>query len=287
MKRNSILLMALTLAVLALSPAQSQAYKLRVMSFNIRLLTKADAPYNLWQDRCDPLCAYVKSVKADVFGMQEVKKQQLDNVMSRVPGYSYVGVGRDDGHEGGEYSPVFYRTDKFNLIDKGWFWLSETPDQPSFGWNAACRRIASWAILEDKKKKTRFFVCNTHFDHISVTARKESAKLCKEKFQSIAKGLPTFFTADFNTNESEETYNLLCSYSYLYNDTWHVAKRKKGGPATFNGWGTCENVASHKIDFIFASPKVKVKRAVINDSRIDSVRFLTDHNALWVDCSWR
>ena len=287
MKKKSFLLMALTLAVLALSPSSMQAYKLRAMSVNIRLVKSADGPYNLWQDRCDPLCAYVKGVKADVFGMQEVTKKQLDDVLLHIKGYSYVGVGRDDGKEGGEYSPVFYRTDKFNLIDKGWFWLSETPDQPSFGWDAVCRRIASWVILEDKKKKERFFFCNTHFDHRGIIARKESAKLCKEKIQSLAKGLPMFFTADFNVNESKETYSLLCNYAFPYNDTWHIAKRKKGGPATFNGWGTSENVASHKIDFIFASPKVKVKRAVINDSRIDSVRFLTDHNALWVDCSWK
>ena len=187
MKKTSIsLLLTLALAFVC-GTAQAKTEKLRILTSNVRLLTKADGPLNLWQDRRDPLCAYIKQVAPDIFGMQEVTKPQLDDAQKRLPGYSYVGVGRDDGHEKGEYSPVWYRSDKFNLIDKGWFWLSETPDVPSFGWHAACRRIASWAVLEDKKTKARFFFCNTHFDHISVQARMESAKLCKDKSSSSSR----------------------------------------------------------------------------------------------------
>ena len=286
MKTKNLFLLAMAVLSLAVLPVKSQAYKLRILSFNIRLLTKADAPNNYWDGRRDPLCAYVKEVNPDVFGMQEVTKPQLNDVLDRLPGYSFVGVGRDDGKEGGEYSPVFYRSDKFNLVNKGWFWLSETPDVPSFGWKAACRRIASWAVLEDKKSKERFFYCNTHFDHISVLARMESAKLCKDKFKNIAGNLPAFFTADFNTNEEEETYNLLCNYQYPYNDTWHIAKKTEGGPATFNGWGEASNKSTSKIDFIFASPSVKVIKSVIHNSSIDGVHFLSDHNCIWADVKW-
>jgi len=287
MKKTSIsLLLTLALAFVC-GTAQAKTEKLRILTSNVRLLTKADGPLNLWQDRRDPLCAYIKQVAPDIFGMQEVTKPQLDDAQKRLPGYSYVGVGRDDGHEKGEYSPVWYRSDKFNLIDKGWFWLSETPDVPSFGWHAACRRIASWAVLEDKKTKARFFFCNTHFDHISVQARMESAKLCKDKFKSIAGELPTFFTADFNTNEAEATYSLLCNYAYPYSDAWHVAKKREGGPATFNGWGKTPNTAKAKIDFIFLSPRIKVKRAVIHDSAIGGGKYLSDHNVHWADVSWK
>ena len=265
-----------------------QAYKLRVMSFNIRLYnTKADAPLNLWESRRDPLCAYVNSVKPDVFGMQEVFKSQLEDVLARVKGYSYCGVGRDDGKEEGEYSPVFYNAEKYEVVKNGHFWWSETPDQPSFGWKAACRRIATWAILKDKKKGTQFFYCNTHFDHKSVRARIESAKLAKEKFKSLSGGLPVLFTADFNTNEEEETYSLLANYGYPFADAWKVAKKREGGPATFNGWGTRPNDEKYKIDFIFLSPSITVKKAVVHDSTIGGGRFLSDHNALWADVTWK
>ena len=118
----------------------SHAYKLRIMSYNIRLYTKADGPKNLWENRRDPLCKYVAKVSPDVLGMQEVVRNQLDDVLQRLPEYDFVGVGRDDGATKGEYSPVLFRKDKYTVVDKGWFWLSETPDQPSYGWTAACRR---------------------------------------------------------------------------------------------------------------------------------------------------
>ncbi|MBP3774731.1 MAG: endonuclease/exonuclease/phosphatase family protein [Bacteroidaceae bacterium] len=287
MKKIHYILLFAALWSMAAAPLALRAHKLRIMTFNIRLHTKADAPLNMWEDRRDAACAYVKKVNPDIFGMQEVKKDQLDDVVNRLPGYSYVGVGRDDGKDAGEHMPVFYRTDKYNLIDKGWFWLSETPNEPSFGWNAACRRIATWVILEEKKSKVRFFYCNTHFDHISVTARKESAKLTKDKFKELAGNLPTFFTADFNTNEKEETYSLLCNYSYPYNDAWHVAKKREGGPATFNGWGKVRNVEDKKIDFIFLSPGIQVKKAVIHDSSLGGGRYLSDHNAHWADVTWK
>ena len=264
----------------------SHAYKLRIMSYNIRLYTKADGPKNLWENRRDPLCKYVAKVSPDVLGMQEVVRNQLDDVLQRLPDYDFVGVGRDDGATKGEYSPVLFRKDKYTVVDKGWFWLSETPDQPSYGWTAACRRIATWVILKDNKTGEKFFFCNTHFDHKSVKARKESAKLTKEKFKSIAGNLPVLFCADFNTNEKEETYSLLCNYSYPFNDVWKVAKKRKGGPATFNGWGNRKNTEDEKIDFIFVSPSVKAKKATIYSSALGDGYFMSDHNALWADLEW-
>ena len=283
---KKINLFLLGIAFFGLCTQAINAYKLRIMSFNIRQTNTDDGPKNLWENRKDPLCKYVKEVCPDVFGMQEVTKPQLDDVLSRLPGYSFVGVGRDDGKEKGEYIPVFYRTDKFSVIKKGWFWLSETPDVPSRGWNASCRRIASWAILEDIKTKEQFFYCNTHFDHISVPARTHSAMLTKEKFKELAGNLPILFTADFNTNEKEQTYNLLCSYEYPFLDAWKVAKKKEGGPATYNGWGKAAKTEDQKIDFLFVSPSIKVKKAIIHDSAIGDGYYLSDHNALWADVKW-
>ena len=287
MKNLRFFFMMITLIGFFIKPFEAGAYQLRVLSFNVRVLSNEDGPLNLWESRRDALCNYVKQVHPDIFGMQEVTKPQLIDIVDRIPGYTHIGVARDDGKEKGEYIPVFYRTERYNLIDKGWFWLSETPDKPSKGWNAACIRIATWVILEDKKDKTRFFYCNTHFDHISVQARMESAKLTKKKFKMIAGNLPMFFTADFNTNEFEKTYDLLCNYGYPYSDTWKTAKKREGGPATFNGWGKAENIINKKIDFIFVSPFIQATKAVIHDSSFGGGHYLSDHNCIWADVNWK
>ena len=284
MKRFNLFLIGIML--IGLCPQSMKAYKMRIMSYNIRCLSKKDGPKNLWKNRRDPLGKYVASVHPDIFGMQEVTKSQLDDILERLPNYAYIGVGRDDGKEKGEYSPIFYRTDKFTVVEKGGFWLSETPDVPSRGWDASCLRNTSWAILEDVKTKERFFYCNTHFDHISVTARTNSAMLSKDKFKDLAGNLPILFTADFNTNEKEQTYNLLCSYEYPLHDAWKTAKKKSGGPATYNDWGKAKNTEDHKIDFIFVSPSIKVKKAVISDSALGDGYYRSDHNALWADVKW-
>lgn len=281
MKRIFLILVAL--AVSSVSADSRGVVKLRVMSFNIRCLNGADAPENQWDRRADRLCAYVSEVKPDIIGMQEVVLQQFNDVKALVKGYEGLFAGRDDGMEQGEGTPIFYRSDKFRLIRSGHYWLSETPEEPSYGWNAACRRICQWALLEDVKSGGRFIYCNTHFDHMSVEARKESAKLLKIRLRTIAPDVPFVFSADFNTNEKEETYSLLVSCYYKCVDTWKAAKKRSGGPGTFNNWGSEGNTEDNKIDFIFVPEGTKVKRAVIAPPTDASGGYLSDHDAIWTD----
>ena len=138
-------------------------------------------------------------------------------------------------------------------------------------------------MFEDIKSGERFIYCNTHFDHISVEARKQSAMLAKDRMRAIDPSLPFIFSADFNTNEKEETYSLLINHSYPCLDTWKAAKKREGGPATFNGWGDVENVEDNKIDFIFTSEDTKVKRAVIAPATNEKGEYVSDHNAIWAD----
>ena len=265
MKKSRFLLIVL-LSFIAFDAVS--ASRLRVMSFNIRQDNPKDGPLNLWQDRRAPLCKYINKVKPDIVGMQEVFKNQLDDAAERMPKYAYVAGGRDDGKDKGEATPIFYRTDKFNLIEKGLFWLSETPDVPSVSWNAKYPRIAAWVILEEKKTGKRFFYCNSHFDHKSDAAKNESAKFIKAQFKKLCKGYPIVFTADCNTYEPKDTYFTLCSYSYSFIDTWKAAVKTKGGPSTSHAYGKHENTLENKIDFIFVTPEMKTKRSVIDDSSL-------------------
>ena len=283
MKKSRFLLIVL-LSFIAFDAVS--ASRLRVMSFNIRQDNPKDGPLNLWQDRRAPLCKYINKVKPDIVGMQEVFKNQLDDAAERMPKYAYVAGGRDDGKDKGEATPIFYRTDKFNLIEKGLFWLSETPDVPSVSWNAKYPRIAAWVILEEKKTGKRFFYCHSHFDHKSDAAKNESAKFIKAQFKKLCKGYPIVFTADCNTYEPKDTYFTLCSYSYSFIDTWKAAVKTKGGPSTSHAYGKHENTLENKIDFIFVTPEMKTKRSVIDDSSLGKGRYTSDHHPIWADLIW-
>ena len=161
MKRIYFVFAALLLSLFTAADSYG-AIKLRIMSFNIRCLNGGDAPENQWDQRADRVGEYINEVKPDLFGMQEVVYKQFEDVKARVKGYECIYAGRDDGKNGGEGTPIFYRPDKYRLIKSGHYWLSETPEKPTFGWKAACLRIALWAVFEDIKSGERFIYCNTH-----------------------------------------------------------------------------------------------------------------------------
>ena len=155
--------------------------------------------------------------------MQEVLHPQLEDLLERLPEYDYVGVGRTDGATKGEYSPIFFLKDKYEALEKGNFWLSETPDVAgSKGWDAALERIASYAKLRDKATGKIFMAVNTHFDHVGVTARKESAKLIMQKIQQIVGNRPAVVTGDFNITEDDEAYTTMVTNEFKMNDAYHM-----------------------------------------------------------------
>ena len=158
----------------------------RLATFNIRYDNPGDS-LNSWKYRKDRVCEFIREKQPDVLGMQEVLHHQLEDLLAGLPDYAYVGVGREDGKTQGEYAPVFYRKDKYDLLDSNTFWLSEHPDSVGkLGWDAACTRVATWAKLKEKSTGKEFLMVNTHFDHVGTEARRNSALLIIDKIKEIA-----------------------------------------------------------------------------------------------------
>ena len=256
---------------------------IRWCTFNIRLQNKGDELSGVgWSVRKDRVADYIKDNHIDIVGMQEVLYDQLNDLRIRLPEYDYVGVGRTDGKTKGEYSPVFFLRDRFKVLKKGNFWLSETPDVPgSKGWDAALERIASYVKLKDKKTGKVFMAVNTHFDHVGVTARRESAKLIMRKIQEIVGSRPAVVTGDFNVTEADETYTTMTTNEFRMYDAYHETQNRTGVAYTFHNFLKIPPQNCEKIDFIFVTPSVSVKRSHIEEPNRDAM--LSDHNPHWAD----
>ncbi len=190
----------------------SVSSSLRVITFNIRYNNPNDGEH-AWPNRKERVASLIRFHQADLIGMQEVLKNQINDLESLLPGYSWIGVGRDDGKDAGEFSPIFYRTERFQLIDNGTFWLSETPDViGSKSWDAAITRIANWAQFSDRNTSQTFLLLNTHFDHRGEQARSESAKLIVDHLQGLTAEYPIVVTGDFNVPPNSAAYATMLSY---------------------------------------------------------------------------
>lgn len=255
------------------------AQSVQVMSWNIRYNTASDG-VNAWPNRKDWVAEIIIQNKVELAGFQEVLVGQLEDLKARLPEMEAYSVGRDDGKNGGESCPIFYRKDRFELLEKSTFWLSHRPDKvASKGWDAALPRIASWVKLKDRKTNITFCFINTHFDHRGQEARAESAKLllttAKEKFA----GLPVILAGDFNTNPSSVPYNTLIAKDAkeapVFFDTYeHSAKKPEGPNSTWNGFK--EVTPNNRIDFIFTTRSVKPLRLQILVDQKEG-RFPSDH----------
>ncbi|MBL0743394.1 endonuclease/exonuclease/phosphatase family protein [Chryseolinea lacunae] len=226
--------------------ATTFAQSVKVMTYNIRLDTPVDS-VNQWPKRAHKVYDLIKKYDPDVLGVQEAIHHQLMGIVENVPAYGYVGVGRDDGKTKGEYSALLYKKDKFEVIDHNTFWLSETPDVAgSKSWDAAITRVASWAILKDKKTKKEFLVINTHFDHIGKEARKNSAALLKKKAAALRKNLPVILTGDFNCTREEPPFAVMADPT----DISLLDTAPKEAPGTFCGFKVGA-MKCNPIDYIF------------------------------------
>lgn len=271
-------------ALLPLVGSAKKTAKVRWCTFNIRLLTEADKPIDChWDQRKARVAKFVKKNSIDVIGMQEVTHPQLVYLNEKLgKKYDYVGVGRTDGKTKGEYSPIFFKRSKYEVLEKGNFWLSETPDAVGVkGWDAALERIASWVKLRDKKTGKIFMAVNTHFDHVGKIARKESAKLIMEKIQQIAEYNPAVVTGDFNITEDDEAYHTMTTNRFKMKDAYHVTDRHEGATHTFHSFCRMDRQDCMKIDFIFITPDIHVKKTYIQME--DPKKQLSDHNPHWAD----
>lgn len=208
---------------------------LRAMTYNIRLDLASDGA-NAWPHRRDMVAAVIRHEAPDLLGMQEVLLGQKRDLEQALPEYQLVGVARDDGREKGEYSPLGFRRERFELIDSGNFWLSETPTVPSKGWDAAYPRIATWALLRDKRSRRSIRVINTHFDHVGLVARHQSAALLLRWMKGASAELPTILMGDFNSAPDGSAYQLLAATPTSGLRDSRIASRTPayGPPGTFN-----------------------------------------------------
>lgn len=242
------------------------AQDLVVGSYNIRNSNSGDTKNgNGWERRCPVICDQVEWVGFDVFGLQEVKHNQLEDMLAGLPDYDYEGVGRDDGKQAGEYSPILYKKERFKKLEGGTFWISETPEKVGVkGWDAALPRICSYVHLQDKVTKKRFWFFNLHMDHIGVEARREGAKLIAKKITEMCGKEPAFVTGDFNVDQHNEAYRTIINTGVL-EDSYELAEKKFATTGTFNSFDS-NLFTESRIDHIFVTEHVTVNNyAVLTD----------------------
>lgn len=239
---------------------------LHVASFNIRYDTDMDLGSRSWAARKKNVVRTILDNQFDVIGIQEALKNQLTDMQESLDGYVYIGVGRDDGVSGGEHSAIFYRTDRLEMLDKGNFWYSTTPNKPSYGWDATTtRRICSWGKFHDKQSGKEFFLFNSHFDHEGELARTNSAKLLLAKVTEIADGAPAFCTGDFNSNANSEVTYILSNSNLIYDSRTLTQLPPKGPVGTANNF-QLTGKTSDRIDYIYVTKGISVfQYSVITD----------------------
>ncbi len=230
----------------------------RVMTFNIRYNNPNDGEH-AWPHRKERVASVIRFHEADIVGVQEALKGQIDELEALLPGYAWFGVGRDDGVAAGEFAPVFYRTDRFELIEQATFWLSETPDVPgSKSWDAAITRVVTWGRFRDLATAGEFFLFNTHFDHRGQQARTESARLMLEQINALAGQAPVVVTGDFNVVPATEAYQIMTGKLADARD--RSATPPHGPEGTFFGFTVEPDENQRRIDYIFVDPRVRVER---------------------------
>ena len=255
------------------------AQNIRIITYNIRYNNPGDG-INAWPNRSQQVAALLEFHQADIFGLQEALIGQIQDIQKQLPHMKWVGVGRDDGKEAGEFSPLFYNSKKFKALKSGWFWLSQTPEKPGLGWDAACNRICTWLLLEADKKDQQFMVFNTHFDHQGTKARTESAKLILQKIKELNRdNLPVILTGDFNLTPEQEPISVI---TRELKDSRSISKDAPYGPAgTFNGF-KFDSPLKERIDYVFVNNLVEVKQyGVLSDSK--DQRYPSDHLPVFVN----
>ena len=278
---NRILKLVILLSLMTVSTAFAQP--LYVGSYNIRYQNNDDAMNgNGWAKRCPVICDQLNFEHPDVFGVQEALDAQVHDMLTRLDGYDYIGVGREDGKKKGEYAAIFYDKQKLRLIDNGHFWLSETPEKPSLGWDAACVRICTWGKFEDVTTGLQFCFFNLHMDHVGVVARREAAKLVVARIRQLTgNDMPMVLTGDFNVDQNDEIYTIFTNGGLR--DSYQAARLRFAENGTFNAYHP-ERKTSSRIDHVFVSKQFRVDRygVLTNTYLTDQLRLPSDHYPVFV-----
>jgi endonuclease/exonuclease/phosphatase family metal-dependent hydrolase len=280
---NKIASILFLLALFIHSSQNIKAQQLNVVTYNLRFDNPNDVG-NLWKDRSPHLINQIKFHKMDIIGTQEGLFHQLEELKNAL-GFPYIGVGRDKGGKEGEFSAVFYNPEKLIYLEGDTFWLSQTPDQPSKGWDAALNRVCTWGKFRTKKGKKEFYIFNIHYDHIGQKAREESSKLVLSKIKKInIKNLPVVFMGDFNVSPDNPAYLTITDNSDFKDSRLVSQLPSIGNQGTFNNFNW-EKLPEGIIDHIFVSPKIKVFRhGILTDNY--GLKYPSDHFPVMTEISW-
>ena len=259
--RHNFLLTAFAVSMTAfmlLSTHITEAQTLKTGTFNIRNENNGDKERgNGWDTRYPWICSFIEFEDLDIFGAQEVLYGQNQDMTESLEGYGCIYAGRDNGKTKGEGSPIFYKEERLRLLESGWFWLSETPDVPSKGWDAALPRICTWGHFKDRESGRKFWFFNLHMDHIGVRARAEGARLVVQRIKEwCGKGEKVFLTGDFNVDQNNEIYTTFTE-SGILSDSYTVSEKKYAPCGTANSFNPNAFTES-RIDHVFVSPDIRV-----------------------------
>lgn len=248
---------------------------LRVVSFNIRN-GEANDGTNSWIYRYPASVLMVREVKPDIMGLQEAYEYQVNFLAENLKDYKSVGVGREDGKHEGEHMSIFYNKKTVSLKKWGTFWLSETPDEPSLGWDGACRRTATWALMKDKRTGHLFYYVNTHLDHVGKAAQRNGLNLIVEKITGMnPDNLPVVLTGDFNVEPEDSILDVLDGKMTSARDA--AVKTDRHG--TYNDWGKASSV----IDYIYFSGFSSCPEFRTVTEKFGDWPFVSDHYPVTAD----
>ena len=253
-------------------PESKLSQSITVMSYNVYIKgTGEKSP----ESRTPLVAENIRKYDPDSFGLQEADEGWMERLPELMTDYAYVGIGRNSNKGGGEASPVFYKKDKFDLLDSGTFWLSKTPEKASKGWDAMFKRVCTYAVLKDKVTGFTYAHFNAHFDHMGVIARLESVAVVAEKIKEIAPDIPVVFSGDLNDYEGADMYARVLESGLK--DTKYLAKNVSGGNVTYHGYSELVEKEA-PIDFIFANAFASdVESYTVISEKINGI-YASDHH---------
>lgn len=254
--------------------ACGSATSLNVMTFNMRYDNPEDGQNN-WRFRRERVAEVIKAQDVDVLGTQELLSNQFNDLRGLLVGYEGVGVGRLDGAESGEYCAVFFKKDRFTLLDSGTFWLSETPEVVgSLGWDGACERIATWVVLRDRDGQELFFI-DTHLDHVGQVARDEGVSLLMKRIETLHGDRPVILTGDFNSEPGSSVVAHVQKDGVL-RDAKAIAAQRSGTDWSFSDFGQIPEAERPLLDYIFVSGDIEAVRYEVLPDTFDG-GYVSDH----------
>lgn len=271
--------------------ASSAEDALVAVTANLRTSSAPDGD-NAWPLRKAGALALLRELSPDVLGVQEALADQHDAVAAALPAYLAVGGGRDDGKRKGEFSSLFLRQARFELLDSGQFWLSPTPEVPgSMGWDAAYTRVCTWARVRDRRNGRELLIANTHFDHLGVLAREQSARLIVARLHAEARkgkpdatAPPILLLGDFNSDERSSAYRAILDAGLV--DAYRSAHLQADpDELTFHDFKGL--TLGRRIDFIFNSTDLRAIDATIVRTPIAPGRFPSDHYFVSARLEWK